>query len=180
MKSVLKNLDDMQKNENEQYVSFFKEFGSFLKEGVYSDWTNKESLADLLLFGSLKTDEKKFISLAQYMEQMPSDQKEIYFITGEERDSVVHTPYLEFFESKGWDVLLMTDPIDEFILPSLTEYKGKKLVAADKSEIPAEKEKEYEEVQKQFAPLFSVMITHLEHVKEIHVSSRLKESAHVL
>jgi molecular chaperone HtpG len=166
VKSVLKNLEDMQKNEYEQYVSFYKEFGSFLKEGVYSDWTNKEPLADLLLFGSLKTDEKKFISLVQYVEQMPSDQKEIYYITGEERDTVVHTPYLEFFKSKGWDVLLMTDPIDEFILPSLTEYKGKKLVAA--------------EAQKQFAPLFGAMKTSLEYVKEIRVSSRLKESASCL
>ena len=180
VKSVLKNLEDMQKNEYEQYVSFYKEFGSFLKEGVYSDWTNKEPLADLLLFGSLKTDEKKFISLVQYVEQMPSDQKEIYYITGEERDTVVHTPYLEFFKSKGWDVLLMTDPIDEFILPSLTEYKGKKLVAADKSEIPSDKEKEHEEAQKQFAPLFGAMKTSLEYVKEIRVSSRLKESASCL
>ncbi len=180
VKSILKNLDDMQKNEYEQYVSFYKEFGSFLKEGVYSDWTNKESLADLLLFGSLKADEKEFISLAQYVEQMPPDQKEIYYITGEERDTVVHTPYLELFKSKGWDVLLMTDPIDEFILPSLTEYKGKMLVAADKSDIPPEKEKEHEEAQKQFEPLFGAMKISLELVKEIRVSSRLRESASCL
>jgi molecular chaperone HtpG len=180
VKSVLKNLEDMEKSEYEQYVSFYKEFGSFLKEGVYSDWTNKEQLSDLLLFESLKTEEKKFISLAQYVEQMPPDQKEIYFITGEDRETVVHTPYLELFKSKGWDVLLMTDPVDEFILPSLTEYKGKKLVAADKSEIPSDKEKEQQESQKQFAPLFDAMKAKLEGVKEIRVSSRLKESASCL
>jgi molecular chaperone HtpG len=180
VKSVLKNLEDMEKSEYEQYVSFYKEFGSFLKEGVYSDWTNKEQLSDLLLFESLKTEEKKFISLAQYVEQMPPDQKEIYFITGEDRETVVHTPYLELFKSKGWDVLLMTDPVDEFILPSLAEYKGKKLVAADKSEIPSDKEKEQQESQKQFAPLFDAMKAKLEGVKEIRVSSRLKESASCL
>ncbi len=180
IKSVLKNLDEMKKNEYEQYVSFYKEFGTFIKEGVYGDWTNKEPLSDLLLFESLKTEEKKFISLAQYVEQMPSEQKEIYYITGEDRETMVHTPYLEFYKSKGWDVLLMSDPADEFILPYLPEYKGKKLVAADKSEIPSDKEKKQEEMQKQFAPLFDAMKSKLESIKEIRVSSRLKESASCL
>jgi molecular chaperone HtpG len=180
VKSVLKNLEEMKKSEYEQYVSFYKEFGVFLKEGVYGDWTNKEALSDLLLFESLKTEEKKYISLAQYVEQMPTEQKEIYYITGEDRETMVHTPYLEFYKSKGWDVLLMSDPADEFILPYLPEYKGKKLIAADKSEIPSDKEKEQEEAQKQFAPLFDAMKTKLELVKEIRVSSRLKESASCL
>ena len=180
IKSVLKNLDEMKKNEYEQYVSFYKEFGTFIKEGVYGNWTNKEPLSDLLLFESLKTEEKKFISLAQYVEQMPSEQKEIYYITGEDRETMVHTPYLEFYKSKGWDVLLMSDPADEFILPYLPEYKGKKLVAADKSEIPSDKEKKQEEMQKQFAPLFDAMKSKLESIKEIRVSSRLKESASCL
>jgi molecular chaperone HtpG len=180
VKSVLKNLEEMKKSDYDQYVSFYKEFGTFIKEGVYGDWTNKEPLSDLLLFESLKTEEKKYISLAQYVEQMPSEQKEIYYITGEDRETMVHTPYLEFYKSKGWDVLLMSDPADEFILPYLPEYKGKKLVAADKSEIPSDKEKEQEEAQKQFATLFDAMKSKLELVKEIRVSSRLKESASCL
>jgi molecular chaperone HtpG len=77
-------------------------------------------------------------------------------------------------------VLLMTDPLDEFILPYLTEYKGKKLVAADKAEMPAEKEKEIKEAQKQFTSLFDAMKAKLELVKEIRVSTRLLESASCL
>jgi molecular chaperone HtpG len=180
VKSVLNNLEDMKKNDYENYFTFFKEFGSFIKEGMHGDWSNKEPLSDLLLFESLKTEEKKFITLAQYVDQMPSDQKEIYYITGEDRETVVHTPYLEMFKAKGWDVLLMTDPIDEFVLPSLNEYKGKKLVAADRSEVSSDKEKETKEAQKQYASLFDAMKAKLEHVKEIRVSSRLKDSASCL
>ncbi|HVN49403.1 MAG TPA: molecular chaperone HtpG [Bacteroidota bacterium] len=180
VKSVLKNLDEMKKNEYEQYASFYKEFGTFLKEGVYGDWTNKEPLSDLLLFESLKTEEEKMISLSQYVEQMSSEQKEIYYMTGEDRETMVHTPYLEYYKSKGWDVLLMSDPADEFILPYLTEYKGKKLVAADKNEIPSEKGKEQQESQKQYTPLFDLMKTKLGNIKEIQVSTRLKESASCL
>lgn len=180
VKSVLKNLEEMKKTEYEQYVSFFKEFGQFIKEGVHSDWSNKEQLSDLLLFESLKTEEKKYISLSQYVERMPSDQKEIYYLTGEERETMIHTPYLEMFKSKGWDVLFMTDPIDEFILPNMMEYKGKKLIAADKAELSSEKTKENTDAQKLFAPLFETMKTQLEHIKEIRVSSRLSESASCL
>lgn len=180
VKSVIKNLEEMKNNEYEQYVSFFKEFGQFIKEGVHSDWTNKEQLSELLLFESVKTEEGKFLSLPQYAEQMPSEQKEIYFLTGEDRETLLHTPYLETFKAKEWNVLLMTDPIDEFILPYLTEYKGKKLIGADKAELPSDKEKEQNEAQKIFAPLFDAMKAKLDHVKEIRVSSRLKESASCL
>ncbi len=180
VKKIIGDLEDMKKNDYDNYVSFYKEFGSFIKEGVHGDWANKEQLSDLLLFESLKTEEKKFISFSQYVEQMPSEQKEIYYMTGENRETVIHTPYLELFKSKGWDVLFMTDPIDEFILPYMTDYKGKKLIAADKGEIPSEKEKENKEAQKEFALLFASMKMNLENIKEIRVSSRLKESASCL
>ena len=182
VKSVLKNLEEMKNTLFDEYLNFYKEFGTFIKEGVSRDWANKEQLSDLLLFESMNTDAKKFISLAQYVAQMPSDQQEIYYLTGENRETLAHTPYLEMFKAKGWDVLFMTDPIDEFILPSMTEYKGKKLAAADKSDTPvdSEKEKENKELQKQFSTLFDVLKSKLEGVKEIRVSTRLKESASCL
>lgn len=180
VKSVLKNLEEMMKSSYDEYVSFYKEFGTFLKEGLNSDWGNREQISKLLLFGSMKTEEKKFISLQQYVDGMGSEQKEIYYLTGEDRDVLMHTPYLELFRSKQWDVLFMTDPIDEFILPSMPEFDGKKLVAADKNEITAENESVNKELQQSFAGLFGTMKTKLDHVKEIKVSARLKESASCL
>ncbi|NUN71366.1 MAG: molecular chaperone HtpG [Bacteroidetes bacterium] len=177
VKSVLKNLEEMMKSSYDEYVSFFKEFGTFLKEGLNSDWGNRDQLTRLLLFGSLRTDEKKFISLQQYVDAMGSEQKEIYYLTGEDRETLVHTPYLELFRSKQWDVLFMTDPIDEFILPYLPEFAGKKLVAADKNEITPEDAAVNKEQQEAFSGLFGAMKPVLEHVKEIRVSARLKESA---
>ncbi len=180
VKSVLKNLEEMMKNSFDEYVTFYKEFGTFLKEGLNSDWANREQLTKLLLFGSMKTEENKFISLQQYTDAMESEQKDIYYLTGEDRDVMIHTPYLELFRSKQWDVLFMTDPIDEFILPSMPEFGGKKLVAADKNEITAEDESVNKELQQTFAGLFGAMKGALDHVKEIKVSARLKESASCL
>ncbi len=180
VKSVLKNLEEMMKSSYDEYVSFYKEFGTFLKEGLNSDWANREQITKLLLFGSMKTEEKKFISFQQYVDGMGSEQKEIYYLTGDDRDVLLHTPYLELFRSKQWDVIFMTDPIDEFILPSMQEFDGKKLVAADKNEITAENESVNKELQQTFAGLFGAMKSKLDHVKEIKVSSRLKESASCL
>lgn len=180
VKSVLKNLEEMMKSSYDEYVTFYKEFGSFLKEGLNSDWGNREQITRLLLFGSMKTEEKKLISLQQYVDGMGSDQKEIYYLTGEDREVLMHTPYVELFRSKQWDVLFMTDPIDEFVLPSMPEFDGKKLTAADKTGIDAEQESSNSELHKSFSGLFGAMRSKLSGVKEIKVSSRLKESASCL
>ncbi|MFA5833793.1 MAG: molecular chaperone HtpG [Bacteroidota bacterium] len=180
VKSVLKNLEEMMTTSFDEYLSFYKEFGSFLKEGLNHDWANKEQLSKLLLFESLKTDEKKCISLTQYVESMHAEQKEIYYATGENRSVLIHAPYLEVFKSKQWDVLFMTDPIDEFILPSLPEFNGKKLVAADKSDVSVEPENENKELAKEYSGLFEVLKSKLSHIKEIKISTRLKESASCL
>ncbi len=180
VKSVLKNLEEMKNTAYDEYVGFFAEFGAFLKEGLSHDYMNREALSKLMLFESMKTEEKKYISLSQYVEAMPEDQKEIFYLTGENRDLVAHTPYLEVFKSKGWDVLFMTDPIDEFILPSLQEFDGKKLVAADKSDVSLPSEKETKEAQKEYALLFTALKQSLDQIKEVRVSTRLKESASCL
>jgi molecular chaperone HtpG len=180
VKSVLKNLEEMKTNAYDDYVGFFTEFGAFLKEGLSHDYANREQLSKLMLFESMKTEEKKYISLSQYVEAMPEDQKEIYYLTGESRDLVAHTPYLEVFKSKGWDVLFMIDPIDEFILPSLPDFDGKKLTAADKSDVSLPSEKETAAAQKEYAPLFTALKSKLEMIKDVRVSTRLKESASCL
>jgi molecular chaperone HtpG len=182
VKSVLKALGEMKSSEYDAYVKFFRELGDILKEGLSRDWTNREQVADLLLFESINTEAGKYTTLSQYVASMPASQHDIYYLTGESRSLLEHAPYLEVFRDKGWDVLLMTDPIDEFVLPSLPEYKEKKLKAADKGDVDADPDRKSrnQELQREFVPLFEMLRRNLEEVKEIRLSTRLKESASCL
>jgi len=161
---VLSTLDEMKRKEYDAYVTFYKELGVFLKEGVSQDWSNRERLADLLLFESTKTEAGTFTDLGQYVERMPADQKEIYYLIGEGRELIEQSPYLEGFKAKGQEVLLLTDPIDEFVAGALTEYKGKRLKAADKGE--QDQAAIDEDKKKQFQPL-------LDYMKERSARSRM-------
>jgi molecular chaperone HtpG len=172
---VLSTLDEMKRKEYDAYVTFYKELGVFLKEGVSQDWSNRERLADLLLFESTKTEAGTFTDLGQYVERMPADQKEIYYLIGEGRELIEQSPYLEGFKAKGQEVLLLTDPIDEFVAGALTEYKGKRLKAADKGE--QDQAAIAEDKKKQFQPLLDYMKERLGEVKEVRLSNRLKASA---
>ena len=147
VKNILKALAELQAADLEAYTAAFTELGGILKEGLGRDHDHREQIADLLLFQSLKTESGKYTTLAQYVEAMPADQTEIYYLTGEQRDLLEHAPSLELFRHRGWDVLLLTDPIDEFVFPALPDYKGKRLKAADRfePEVPAEEEKQAEE-----------------------------------
>jgi molecular chaperone HtpG len=172
---VLNSLDELKRNEWDAYVNFFNELGPFLKEGISQDWTNREKIADLLLFESTKTEPGKLTTLEKYVEGMPSEQTEIYYLIGENREMLEHSPYLETFKTKEYEVLLLTDAIDEWVVPSLTEYKGKKLKAVDKGELDAVKLDE--EKKKSFQPLLDFMKSKLSEVKEARLTNRLKESA---
>jgi molecular chaperone HtpG len=110
---------------------------------------------------------------------MPADQTDIHYLTGDHRPTLEHAPSLEVFRHRGWDVLLLTDPIDEFVIPALPEYKGKHLKAADKSqpELKPEEQKQVEEAEGRFKPLLTALAPQIEDVQEIRLSRRMKESA---
>src|SRR5262249_4104019 len=152
-----------------------KGLGPVLKEGLTRDWSNREKLADLLLFESANTEPGKFTTLAEYVEKMPADQKEIHYLTGDSVEQLRHSPYLEAFRAKGQDVLLPSDPIDEFASPALTEYKGKRLAAADRGEVSADEVPA--EVKEEFAGLLSSFKEKLPEVADVRLSRRLTESA---
>jgi molecular chaperone HtpG len=179
VKNVFQALADLETTDYDAYVGVFQELGGILKEGLGRDWANREAIADLLLFETLKTDKGKYISLAQYVEAMPADQTSIYFMTGEDRAALDHSPALEAFRHRGWDVLLLTEPIDEFVFPMLPDYKGKPLKAADRNapELPAEDQKKAEGVETTFKPLLALLSGKLTDLKEVRLSRRLKESA---
>ena len=175
VKNALDALKDLKDSDYEKYVSFFKELGSILKEGVGRDWNNRDRLADLLLFESLNTPAGQFTTLAGYVEKMPADQN-IYYLSGEEREALEHSPYLEAFRARGQDVLLLTDPVDEFILPGFPEYKGKRLQAADRGRPGDGKEAQQEEAAR-YEKLFARLKSNINEVSDVRLTSRLKESA---
>jgi molecular chaperone HtpG len=172
---VLRTLDEMKRQEHDAYVRFFQELGVFLKEGVSQDWSNREQLAGLLLFESTKTKPGKFTDLEQYLERMPVSQKEVFYLIGESRELLEHSPYLETFRAQGQEVLLLTEPIDEFVVQALTEYKGKKLKAVDKGQVEGGAADEAK--RKAYQGLLDLMKEKLGDIKEARLSNRLKESA---
>ncbi len=179
VRSVLKALEEMKTDEYEKYVKFHRELGSILKEGVNRDWNNREKIADLLLFESMKTPAGEYTTLAKYVEAMPAEQKAIWYLIGETREQIEHSPYLETFRARGQDVLLLTDPIDEFTLPYLGKYKDKELKAVDRDEPEEAKDEAAKKTQEQekFQKLFAYLKEKLPEVSDVRLSSRLKESA---
>jgi molecular chaperone HtpG len=176
VKNVLDTLAGMKNVEFDKYLAFYKGLGPVLKEGLARDWANREKVADLLLFESANTEPGKYTTFAEYVEKMPADQTEIHFLVGDSVEQLRRSPYLEAFKAKGQDVLLLADPIDEFALPQLGEYKGKRLQAADRSatagadDIPAD-------VREKFAGLLAAFKEKLPEASDVRLTTRLTESA---
>jgi molecular chaperone HtpG len=175
VKSVLKALEEMKADEYDRYVKFYKGLGAILKEGLAQDWDNRQRVADLLLFESLNTPAGELTTLEKYVAAMPAEQKAIYYLIGEERELLEHSPYVEVFRARGQDVLLLTDPIDEFVIPRLGRYKDKDLRAADRGEVEEGKEEKPDAGKLQ--KLFEHLRTKLPEVSDVRLSTRLKESA---
>jgi molecular chaperone HtpG len=172
---ILKTLEETKNEEYDAYVGFFKELGTVLKEGVAQDWENREKVADLLLMESTKTEPGKYTTLGKYLLAMPADQKEIYYLTGESRELIENSPYVESYKARGQEVLLLTDPIDEFVVQSLPEYKGKRLRAVDRG--AGDQAAVDDGKRKQLEPLLDFLKGKLPEVKDVRLSNRLKESA---
>jgi len=179
---IFGSLKTLMKKDRQKFEAFFKEFGPVLKEGIHTDFENKEKLADLCLFESSKTEAGKYVDLNTYLNAMQSDQKEIFVLTGETRLQLETSPYLESFKAKGQEVLFLTDPIDEWVLQGLSEYKGKKLKAIDKGEMDLDKaeKKKQKDADKKYKGFLEALSEKLDGVKEVRFSSRLKESASCL
>ena len=180
---VLKTLEDLKNTEYDAYLKFYEEFSPLLKEGAAQDYANRQRLADLLLFESSKTKAGEYTTLAKYIETMPVGQSTIWYLTGETREMLENSPYLETFKARGQEVLLLTDPIDEYLVGSLHSYKDKPLKPVDRGDV--EDDKEAEDRKKAAAEQYQGLLAALkgrlaDEVKDVRVSTRLKESAAVL
>ncbi len=175
-KKVLDTLAEMKEGDYETYLKFYKEFGRILKEGIYFDAAKRETIADLLLFPSTKTEKDAFTTLQKYVEAMKEDQKEIYYITGTSLEEAQKSPYLEAFRDKDYEVLIMLDEIDDVVMGGF-EYKGKHLKSVSRGDIDLKGEAGKEETKKKYAKLLDLIKDKLkDDVKDVRLSGRLKDS----
>jgi len=132
---ILSFLEDWSKTEPEKFRKFHQNFGPLFKTGINTDFTNRDRIIDLLRFESTVTEKDQFTSLKNYVSRMKEDQKEIYYLTGENMEVIKRSPNLEYFKDKDIEVLLLTDPVDIFIIPSIPEYDKKPLKSIEKADI---------------------------------------------
>ena len=184
---ILRELKKVSEKNVDGYKSFWKEYGAVLKEGLYEDAERKETLLDLCRFSTNENDE--ILSLSSYLEKMPENQKDIYYISAENRSQALASPHLEGFKSKNIPVLIMTDAIDQFWLPMIGSFKDKKFTSITQGQINlddlGEKNKDKksdskdqkEKQDKEFVDLIAQMKVVLgEQVKDIRLSSKLTDS----
>ncbi|OBI99529.1 molecular chaperone HtpG [Mycobacterium alsense] len=180
-KKVLSTIKDLQTERPDDYRTFWTQFGRVLKEGLLSDFDNQDTLLRVASFASTHSDEEP-TTLAEYVERMKDGQTQIFYATGETRQQLLKSPHLEAFKAKGYEVLLLTDPVDEVWVGTVTEFDGKPLQSVAKGEVDLgsdedTSEAEREERQKEFADLLTWLTEALsEHVKEVRLSTRLTDS----
>ena len=127
--------ESLAKEQPEKFRQFYKAFGPVVKIGLNTDFTNREKLIELLRFESTTTDEGEYVTLREYVGRMGKDQKEIYYLSGDNREQMLSNPNLEYFRKKGIEVLLLVDPVDIFVIPSINEYEKKPLKSIEKADI---------------------------------------------
>ncbi len=184
---VLGRLKELAAKEPSKYTDFWVEFGQVVKEGLHTDHENREQLLELVRFQSSKGAEAKdLVSLKQYVERMPNDQKDIYYITGDKREVVETSPHLEVFKEKGIEVLYLVDPIDEFIVQDIGSFDGKKLVSVTKGDLDLgemgkqekqEQAKAESELKKLAERIKNILS---DSVKEVRTTTRLRDSVSCL
>jgi molecular chaperone HtpG len=182
-KKVLSTVKDMMTADAERYAAFWREFGRVLKEGLLSDFDNRDAILGVSSFATTH-DEDEPTTLAQYVERMKDGQDHIFYLTGESRQAIENSPHMEAFRAKGIEVLLLTDPVDEVWADTAPEFDGKQFRSVAKGEIDLGTEEEKQEAdterekqQEEYAGLLTWMTDRLsDDVKEVRLSSRLTVS----
>ena len=176
VKKILTELEDIQKKDREKFNSFWDEFRIPMKEGLYQDFENREKLQELIMFKSTKVD--GWTTLKEYRERMKEDQNSIYYVTGENEESLKNSPLLEVYRKKDIEVLIMADEIDEIIISSIQTYDEKELKSVNRSDaandLKTEEDKKREE---ESAPVVEKIRDALgDTVKDVKASVRLSDS----
>ena len=173
---IKKELENLRDNEREKYERIFSNFGIQLKYGIYNNFgMDKDKLQDLLLFYSSK--EEKMVTLSEYVSRMKKDQNNIYFACGETIDKINLLPQVELFKDKDYEILYLTEYVDEFAMQSLMEYDGKKIinVSSEQADLNSDEDKEkLTKANDEFKDMFIFMKDSLENIKNVRFTNRLK------
>ena len=183
VKKCLEMFNEIAENKDD-YTKFYESFGKNLKLGIHEDAQNRAKIADLLRYSSTKSGEEQ-TSLKDYVTRMKEGQKDIYYITGESKKAVENSPFIEKLKKRGYEVLFMVDPIDEYAVQQLKEYDGKKLVSCTKEGLELdeteEEKKQKEEVKAQYENLCTLIKDILgDKIEKCIVSDRVVDSPCVL
>lgn len=178
---VMRELENLAKNNAEKYQTFWKEFGLYLKQGIASNPADADTINPLLRFKT-NLNPETWSSLEEYVSRMKEGQKEIYYIVGEDSKSVLRSPHLDYFHSQGTEVLLLTDPMDSFMLMGLHKYKEFELKNVAQAEVDTtQKPKDQPEAEKIDDNDFNSLVEHFkqvlgERVADVRASTRLYQS----
>ena len=183
VKKVLSTVKDMMTNQPERYQTFWTEFGRAVKEGLLEDPDNQDLILDIVSVASTH-DPEQTTTLRQYVDRMKDGQKDIYYLTGESRAMIEKSPHIEAFRAKGYEVLVLTDPIDELWVERIPQFDGRSLQSIAKGNVDLDSEEERtsaeperEQQRKDFAALLAWLTDRLTaDVKEVRLSTRLTSS----
>ena len=177
-KKILAELGRILKNDRDKFEEFFNDYGINLKYGLYEDYgAKKESLKDLIILPSLNNEKR--ITFAEYKEKMPEGQKEIYYAVGKDKDAVLKLPQMDLIKDKGYDVLILTDDVDEFMLQILAEYDGVKFKSINQGDldlINEEEAKKIDDLKEEKKDLLEDIKKVLPECKDVIFSKRLVEA----
>lgn len=177
-KKILETLENILKNDRKKYEEFFKEFGESIKIGIYSDFTKKEKLSNLLLFQSSEMAENEYTTLAEYKARMKEGQEFIYYAAGKDKSSIEKLPHMEGMKDKGFEVLYFTDRVDEFMVGMMRDYEEIKLhsiLQADNEKTDKDSSKEENKEVKDILKAVKEILGDNK-VADVRESDRLKES----
>lgn len=182
---ILKHFENLLKKDRNQYEKLWDLWGSTIKEGIATDFTQKEKLEKLCLFRT--TIDNRWTTLEEYVSRMKDDQKAIYYLTGESKDQIIDSPHMEKIKQKSYEVLLLVDQVDEWVSQNIKEFAGKDVVSLSRNDLSFDEDsteeqkqqsqKQQDEFDQQFKSLKESMLKTLEdHVKEVRISNRLVDS----
>jgi len=180
-KRCVKFLQERAKMDKEAYLSFYNEFGQFIKEGVYTDFDNRHEVAKLLRYESSRGEAGELISLDEYVGRMaPEQNDEIYWLLAPSRDSALSSAYMESFKAKGVEVLLLYSTVDEFVMTNLMNYGGKSLVSAEAAKLDVDKQDASAMSEEDAKALQAWLPEVVDGLKEVRLSSRLVDSPAII
>ena len=183
VKKCIELFGEIRENKDD-FMKFYEQFGKNIKLGIHEDSANREKLSDLLMFYSTKSDDN-MVTFKEYIERMQESQKSIYYITGESKKAVENSPFIEKCKKNNYEVLYLTDPIDEYCVQQLKEFDGKSLVCVTKEGLKFDESEEdkkcWEQLMDEFKPLTQQIKTILgDKVEKVVLSERVVDSPCVL